>query len=165
MIPLVPYQKFVIEVPYSREELIRRLGSEISGRPQDRGSSGERTKSFKGEISDEGFQISRIINYRNSFLPVIEGRFSPQVKGVRVEIKMKLHSVVLIFCIVWLCFFGRFVIAAATNILDAGRVNIRMLFPFGIFLLFYLIATIAFGVEAKKASRLLIKIFGVEGFA
>src|SRR5262245_19320047 len=163
MTPLLPYQKIFIEVPYSRGELIRRLSKEVTGRPWKRGWVEERTELFEGVVSDAGFQISRIAGYRNSFLPVIQGRFHPHVKGVRVEITMRLHVAVLIFSVVWLSLVGQGVVGAATQILATGRVDSMLLIPFGLLLFFYLMVTIGFGVEAKKASKLLNRLFDAEG--
>jgi hypothetical protein len=163
MIPLLPYQKIVIEVPYSREELTRRLGKEVTGSKRSWGLSDKRAELFEGVVSDEGFQISRIIAYRNSFLPVIHGRFHPHVKGVRVVITMRLHVAVLIFSVAWLSFVGQVVIVAVPKILTTGRVDSVMLIPFGMLLFFYLIVTIGFGVEAKKASKLLNSLFEAGG--
>jgi hypothetical protein len=163
MIPLLPYQKIVIEVPYSREELTRRLGKEVTGRQWSWGWTEKRAELFEGVVSDEGFQISRIIAYRNSFLPVIQGRFHPHVKGVRVEITMRLHVAVLIFSVVWLSLVGQGALAAGAQILTTGRVDSVMLIPFGMLLFFYLMVTIGFGVEAKKASKLLNSLFEAEG--
>src|SRR5262249_28686794 len=155
MIPLLPYQKLVIEVPYSREELTRRLGKEVTSRTRRWGSFEKRTELFEGVVSDEGFQISRIIDYRNSFLPVIQVRFYPHVKGVRVEVTMRLPVAVLIFSIVWLSMVGIFLGGAATHFLATRSVDAVTLTPFGLSLFFYLMVTIGFGVEAKKASKLL----------
>jgi len=163
MIPLLPYQKLVIEVPYSREELTRRLGREVTDRKRGWGWSEKRAELFEGVVSDEGFQIKRIIDYRNSFLPVIQGRFYPHVKGVRVEITMRLHVAVLVFSVVWLNMVGIGVVGVATHILTTRSVDAVTLIPFGMLLFFYLMVTIGFGVEAKKASKLLNSLFEAEG--
>ncbi len=106
MIPLLPYKRLVFESPLSQEEVIHRLTLEVA-KPR----SGlqlqwfeKRTEKFEGTVSEEGFQINRIIRYRNSCLPVIHGCFSPLMKGVRIEVTMKLHIVVLAFSIIWLSF-------------------------------------------------------------
>ena len=162
MIPLLPYQKLVIEATCSREELTRRLG-EVTSRPRSRGSFKEKLELFEGVVSDEGFQISRIIDYRNSFLPVIKGRFYPNIKGVRIEITMRLHAAVSIFSIVWLSMVGPGVVGATTNIIATRRIDDMSLIPYGMFLFFYLMVTIGFGVEAKKASKMLNRLFEAEG--
>jgi hypothetical protein len=159
MIPLLPYQKLVIEVPCSREELTRRLAKEVTGRKRNWGRPEERAELFEGVVSDEGFEITRIIDYRNSFLPVIQGRFYPHVNGVRVEITMRLHVAVLIFSVFWLSMVGVSAVGAASHILATRSVDAATLIPLGMLLFFYLMSTIGFGVEAKKASNLLNKLF------
>ena len=163
MIPLLPYQKLVFESALSREEIIRRLSREVATRRW--GWFEKRPELFEGTISEEGFQISRIIRYRNSFLPIIHGRFYPSVQGVRVEVMMRLHIAVLIFSIVWLSFVGLGAAAVAFQLLATGRVETVTLIPFGMLLFFYLMVTIGFGVEAKKAVNLLSRLFEADSFS
>jgi hypothetical protein len=61
---------------------------------------------YEGTVSETGFKISRIIHYRNSFLPVIRGRFEPQVDGTTaIHIHMGVHTFVIAFlgfwCSIW----------------------------------------------------------------
>ena len=163
MVPLLPYQKLIFESPLSREELFRKLSREVSNRR--RGWPDKRTELFEGTISEEGFQINQIIRYRNSFLPIIHGRFFPSVQGVRVEVVMRLHVVVLIFSIVWLSFVGLFAAVVVSRLLATGRVETVTLFPFGMLLFYYLMVTIGFGTEAKKASELLSGLFETESLS
>src|ERR1700733_10296347 len=46
---------------------------------------------FEGDVSPQGFNISRIISYRNSCIPVIQGRFEPSATGTRIVIEMNMH--------------------------------------------------------------------------
>ncbi|MEM7796135.1 MAG: hypothetical protein AAF579_16980 [Cyanobacteria bacterium P01_C01_bin.118] len=57
---------------------------------------------YQGTISDVGFEIRRIIHYRNSFLPNIQGRFELLPVGTAVHIRMQLHPLILAFMAVWL---------------------------------------------------------------
>jgi hypothetical protein len=159
MIPLLPYTQLVFESPLSKEEVVRRLTLEVASRRWGWGLFERRTELFEGEVSEGGFRISRIIRYRNSFLPVIHGRFSPLVKGVRIDITMRLHVAVLIFSIVWLSAVGFGALAFASQFLSTGKIEGGMLIPLGMLLFFYLMVTIGFGVEANKASKLLSGIF------
>ncbi len=155
MIPLLPYRKFVFESPLSIEEMIRRLTLEVANRHYGWQWSERRTEKFEGTVSADGFRISRIIRYRNSFLPVIDGRIRPLVKGVRVEVTMRLHIAVLIFSVVWLSFVGLGAAGVASQLLTTGKAEVWMLIPCGMMLFYYLMVTIGFGVEAHKASKLL----------
>ena len=161
MIPLWPYQKLVFNSPLSREELIRRLAREVSksrwGLLFDR-----RRELFEGTITGEGFKISRIIRYRNSFLPVIQGNFSNTAKGVRVDVTLRLHRAVLVFSAVWLSFAVLGIVAVASKVLRSRQLGEERLVPFAMLAFFYLLVTLSFGFEARKARRLLSEVFEAE---
>ncbi|HYX72204.1 MAG TPA: hypothetical protein VE732_05495 [Nitrososphaera sp.] len=123
-----------------------------------------RTEKFEGEVSETGFKISRIIRYRNSFLPIVQGQFTPSVKGMRIEVRMRLHMAVLIFSILWLSFFGAVAVAFISQIISTGKFEGGMFIPFGMLLFYYLLVTISFGVEANKASKLLWDIFEADDY-
>lgn len=159
MIPLVPYKRLVFEYPLSKEVIIRRLTPEVAKPRSGLQWLEKRTEKFQGTVSEEGCQISRIIHYRNSFLPVIHGRFSPLAQGVRIEITMKLHAVVLAFIIIWLGFVGRMAVLAAPQMLTTGRVEGWGAILWAMLIFFYLMVTIGFWIETNKASKLLSRIF------
>ena len=46
---------------------------------------------FEGDVSAQGFNITRIISYRNSCIPIVSGRFEPSATGTRIVIEMKMH--------------------------------------------------------------------------
>ena len=160
MIPLLPYKQLVFESSLSKEEVVRRLSLEVASRRW--GWFERRTEKFEGAVTEGGFQISRIIRYRNSFLPVIQGRFYPLAKGVRIEVTMRLHMAVLIFSIVWLSIVGVGALAFGSQIIATGKIEAGMLIPFGMLLFFYLMVTIGFGVEASKARKQLSGILEAE---
>ncbi|HPE31203.1 MAG TPA: hypothetical protein PLV61_08415 [Parvularculaceae bacterium] len=54
-----------------------------------------------GTASQSGFKIQRVIGYRNSFLPVIVGRFGPRHDGTRIDVVQRLHYVVATFMLFW----------------------------------------------------------------
>ena len=57
-------------------------------------------KKFQGEMFDDGFKISRIISYRNSFHPTINGSFQKNANGTDIFIKFELSDFVIAFMIV-----------------------------------------------------------------
>ena len=64
-------------------------------------------KIYQGEISDTEFKISRIISYKNSFLPIIYGNLSETEEGTEIIMKLMPHWFVVIFFLVWcIGFFG-----------------------------------------------------------
>ncbi len=54
---------------------------------------------FEGNVSPQGFRISRIISYRNSCIPIIGGRFEPSSAGTRIVIEMKMHTLGYVFLV------------------------------------------------------------------
>src|ERR1700722_6519969 len=54
---------------------------------------------FEGPVSPQKFQISRIISYRNSCIPMISGRFEPAGAGTRIVIEMRMHPLGYVFLI------------------------------------------------------------------
>lgn len=161
MLPLLPYQQLVFASPLSKEEVIRRLTLEVAKPRSGLQWFEKRTEKFEGTVSEAGFQIHRIIRYRNSFLPVIHGRFSPLGPGVRIEVTMKLHLVVLAFSLIWLSLVGGLAVVAIPQMLSTGRVEGGAAVLGVMLVFFYLMVTIGFGIEANKASKLLSRIFEV----
>ena len=63
-------------------------------------NTGENTKRFKGKIEENSFRISRYIDYKNSFLPVIKGDISSNKNNdTEIQLKMSTHIFVKIFSI------------------------------------------------------------------
>jgi hypothetical protein len=54
---------------------------------------------FEGDVSPQAFNISRIISYRNSCIPVIRGRFEPSAAGTRIVIEMKMNPLGYVFLV------------------------------------------------------------------
>lgn len=161
MIPLLPYQKFVLESPFSQEEARRRLAAEVAPLRSGWQWIEKRTEKFEGTVSAEDFEIHRIIRYRNSFLPVIEGRISPGMPGTRIEITLKLHIFALIFSLIWLVFVGPLAAETVQQILTTGSVEPGGVIPCLMLIFFVLMMLIGFGIEAHKARKLLGRIFDV----
>ena len=72
----------------------------------------KKDKPYEGKITDNYFKINRIINYRNPFLPVIEGYISIHRGRTKVAVIMKPFAFALNFTLIWLAFVGLGCIAA-----------------------------------------------------
>jgi hypothetical protein len=59
------------------------------------------TKYFEGEVDEANFKMRRIIKYRNSFLPQINGAVDAVEMGSIVSVKMRLHGFVAVFSSIW----------------------------------------------------------------
>ena len=62
---------------------------------------------FTGTVNADGFRIMRTISYRNSFLPLIEGRLRATPHGSEVRLRMRLIYPVLVFIAVFAFTFVR----------------------------------------------------------
>jgi hypothetical protein len=55
-----------------------------------------------GIVDDDSFRVRRDIRYRNSFLPLVWGRFVSTPTGTRVNVIMFMHPLVALFMVFWL---------------------------------------------------------------
>jgi hypothetical protein len=149
----VPFYRFEIDVDASPQVVVERLRSIV----RDKLPFGESLRRmwpfanplgapFLGSVQDESFKFRRDIRYRNSFLPMIWGRVTPNVVGARVYVTMFIHPLVALFMIFWLGIAGH----GAVSVPSASSVIPGGMFAFGIAL-----TVGAFIPEAIKAKRLI----------
>jgi hypothetical protein len=154
----LPYDKFEIETTMSPEAFVAALNSQVEPKRLFRMSSNHLP--FQGDISRDGFRITRIIHYRNSFLPIVSGKYFPGPSGIVVEIWMGLHPLVIVFMCVWFggVGFGAFAMLSG---LVTGQVQASpiLLIPFGMLLFGWALVSGGFWFEAKKQKRMLIEMF------
>ena len=113
-------------------------------------SSSAEEQPWQGTVGDERFSIRRVIRYRNSFLPMIHGRFEPDGLGSQVTVTMSLHPFVILFLIF---FCGQSVlITSALQASAAAPPFFYLWMP----LMALAITLIGFAPEAYKARNMLI---------
>ncbi|MEB3336687.1 MAG: hypothetical protein VKJ46_04440 [Leptolyngbyaceae bacterium] len=150
---LLPRDTFTLSTADSLPVVLQRLTAQVEAPKGFRFS--RQHAPYEGTVSEQGFQINRIIHYRNSFLPVIRGRFEPEAKGTLIYIQMGLHPFVMAFLGFWVLAWYSGVIPMI--LLGAMPVAIAALFA-GIPLLMLVIFGIAFWTEAKRSRRELTQI-------
>jgi hypothetical protein len=148
-----------IETALSIEEAQRRLAGAVEPRQVLRWSLKPRSKPFEGSVDGEQFRISRVIGYRNSFLPQISGRIRQGPQGAVVEATLALHVVVMIFMAVWLLGVGCAGVAVLSATFSRGSFEPFGLIPLGMFVFGVLLCTLGFNFEASKAKALLRQLF------
>jgi hypothetical protein len=118
-------------------------------------------KPFRGTTDAAGFKVTRVIRYRNSFLPVVSGRIQAQGTGSRVHVDMRLHTLVAAFMTFWLGAVGLFAVAfAAQFLLYPGETDpVMLLAPLAMFALGWALTTFGFWFEAARQERMLRGIF------
>ena len=163
-----PYRRFVIDTLMPREAAVAAIEKIVEPRKLWRGIFSSGHREFQGEVSSEGFKVSRIIHYRNSFLPMVIGHFERIPEGTRVAITMRMAWPSITFGWIWLVANG--VIAAI--FLEPSRASALFgdsnfgqalsrakgplsYVPLGVIAFTYILCSGFFAFEARKARRIL----------
>jgi hypothetical protein len=155
-----PFRKFEFSTPMSIAHAARVL-QEIVEPPRKWGSPTSTKRGFfEGRVATGGrFKIHRVINYQNSFVPIIEGNFRRDQRGTLVTLNMRLVWPVVP---VW---FGIMLFLAWSSVsVDsplAGPFGVRMLL-LAMTLVIYLVATIPFAIEMRIAMKRLLELLRSE---
>lgn len=155
---LLPYDRFSVQTTQPLTAVINLLSEQVEA-PRLRWGLTRNCARYTGTISDTGFTIHRIIYYRNSFLPKIQGRFESLPQGTVVHITMQLHPLVLAFMLFWLVGWYSLTIPMAiagtlTSDIFGGMAALFLVAPVVMHLVFF----VAFWVEARRSRRELIQI-------
>ncbi len=119
-------------------------------------------KEFQGKVNNYRFNIKRIINYKNSFLPVISGKIEKRtypIKGSQISVMMRMNWLVMIFSLFWIGTLFLFICNQIVNLIYGEEINKASLIPMFMFFLGFLLINGGFSHEASKARKLLINIF------
>ena len=136
---LWPYHSFDIETALSLDDCIASLSSEVEPNKWFRFST--KHKIFQGVVSHAGFKITRIVHYRNSFLPVVYGTFRSGLRGTTVAIKMRMHPWVTTFMCVW---FG------GVGLVLVVLIDFQRLIPLGMLIFGLALINGGFWFEVKR---------------
>ena len=165
----LPFDNFKLQTKLSATEVQQRIESIMEPKKGFSFSfSGNRTKPYEGRLLGHSFEINRIINYRNSFLPVIKGHISTYLGKTEVAIKMRPVVFVLIFMSFWLGIVGMvclgFITAAILNfsqLLKQGFSPVALI-PFAMFGFGYALLTIGYKAESRKSKTFLTELLEAE---
>ena len=141
---IIPSEKIVITTPLSKHEVKRILMENI--RPKKGLTIGfNRTRNkelFEGDLTQDKFNIQRIITGRNSFLPQIKGQIQPNNNGTKLTANLKVHTFIIVFMIFWLTFVGFAFVMGIIGVIHQGTNPFMLILPlimiaFGIGLVHY----------------------------
>jgi hypothetical protein len=150
-----PFRKFEFSTPMSTAHAARVL-QEIVEPPRKWGWPTSTNRGyFEGRVAGSRFKIHRIINYQNSFRPIIEGTFRRDGWGTLVTLNMRLVWPVMPFWLGIVLFLAWSSVAVHSRL--AGAFGVRMLL-LAMTLFIYLVATIPFAVEVRAAMKLLLEL-------
>ncbi|PSK94378.1 hypothetical protein [Taibaiella chishuiensis] len=161
-----PYENFVLRSRLSPEAAADKLEKAVVTFGSGRSSafSSDPNRPFRGTVSGTDFKITRIIGYRNSFAPVITGTLSGY-PGTELDIRMRMHTGVLIFCCIWMGAIGLSAILAATGFYNTANAAVPFpMLPICLFMLVaaYVMATAGFKYESRKSKNLLKALLEAE---
>ena len=158
----LPWENIEFKTNLTKEEIINRLNNVV----EPKGVFGifflkkySYGKPFEGEIYENGFKIRLITFYGNSFHPIIVGNIIENNEERTISIKMRCHYFTLGFMSIW---FGGIIIGLFNNLIKAksGVDIVSGIIAVLIFLaLGYLLMTLPFKFESKKAKKLLNGLF------
>ena len=156
---LLPYHTFTLKTHEPLPDVIDKLNAHIEAPKTFRWTFSRNHAPYAGRISSDGFEVRRIIHYRNSFLPTIRGRFESGSQGTVIRITMRLHPLVIGFLVFWyftwysatipLFFFGIF---SGDVVIVEGLLFLGL--PIFVLLTFWC----AFWYEANRSRRELTQI-------
>jgi len=157
----LPYEDFHIITPLKPAEVQALLAKETEPVKQFSFSTLFSRSSgyyFSGYVVNGMFEISRVIDYRNSFLPQIKGSTEAWLNGSRLHITMQLHPAVMAFMFIWMGGVGLAAVAVISAGFSERSFEPLSLIPLAMFLFGYLLSTGGFKYESRKAKAKLIDL-------
>lgn len=142
----LPFHRFEIVSPLDRQAAVDAMKAHVEPENWFRFGGPRDNARFEGTIDGDGFHVRRIIGYRNSFLPVIDGKIHAGASGSRIEVQMRMFLFVYAFCAVW-------IVGVLTAVVAGGNVGLLISGPMLLFL--YAMTMIGFWIEAGKQERTL----------
>ncbi|CAM3062455.1 hypothetical protein DRF59_17130 [Chryseobacterium flavum] len=153
----LPFERITYRTNLSEQEIITRLSGFVE--PRKYGFRRSYVKDYEGFVNEKNFEISRIIQYRNSFLPQISGIIQKNNYGTEIEVTMKLHVFVFIFLLFWCSIaIGIFIMIGSTE----KKMSVEFFMPLLMLLFVYALTMIGFKVESKRSKEYLKKSFEAE---
>ncbi len=159
----LPFENITYKSRLSQEEILKRLEEVVDTENQSKFKSvfSKKTtdKPFSGTIDGNTFRISRIISYRNSFLPVITGMIEKDFGHTKIYVKMKPALFVIVFMSFWLGIVGIVAIGVLVAMIYSHRFEPPSLIPIGMFIFGIALTLGGFKSESIPTKKRLAKIF------
>ncbi|HYV95199.1 MAG TPA: hypothetical protein VE978_25720 [Chitinophagales bacterium] len=158
---VLPFENYKLISPLSEDEVIKRLAQIIE--PKETFNhffwTKNSSKPYEGKLKDGYFKIRRIIDYRNSFLPMIMGHVSQTQAYTEIRIRMRPAKAVIIFMIFWMGVVLSVCIVVLLALIAQYRQVLKEGFSFGALIPFIMVVfgcllfTIPFKYESKKSKQ------------
>jgi hypothetical protein len=151
-----PHHRFEIQSALAPTAALDALKAHVEARRMFRVGlpSSKNDKRFQGVVGADSFEITRVIGYRNSFLPQVSGKIRGAGSRSVVDVEMALFAPVIILLIVIMAMLLLMVGAVAFEADVMGLLSLVLLPA-----LAYGAVLWAFWFEAEKQERALREIF------
>ncbi len=106
---------------------------------------------FEGTVQGDHFKINRIINHRDSFLPIIEGSFRGAGPETIVTLNMRMAWPVVILC-------SGFMLALLWSLIRESAIHGTQKGLIGMMLFVYFLPTVCFATEVRIAMKRLLEL-------
>lgn len=116
------------------------------------------TKTFEGAVTGTSFQMQRVIFYKNSFLPRLEGEVLPDSTGTIIRVSARLPLFIHVFMIIWLAGVAFATLFTLPAFFIGGMKHFPLLIPPGMLVFGIGLSVGAFQYENKKAKEELCRI-------
>ncbi len=153
----LPYEHITYKTNLSEQEVLTRLSGFVE--PKKFGLGRNYIKEYEGSIDNNSFEISRVIQYRNSFLPDINGIIQKNNNGTEIQVIMRLNLFVLIFLLFW-CSISTCVFIMIT--LTQKKMSVEFFMPLLMLIFVYALTMVCFKIESKKSKEYLRRSFEAE---
>ncbi|MFN0063228.1 MAG: hypothetical protein ACKVPX_12040 [Myxococcaceae bacterium] len=140
------------------DEIIRRLGAATEPSKWLRNPFSRNHKPYQGQITGSTFKVTRVIHYRNSFLPTVVGSVRSDGTGAVIEATLRLNPFVTAFMALWLGGVTAGAIGMTAHQLSGGKNPAAAVVPALMFVFGYLLMQGGFLFESRKAKRFLEEI-------
>ena len=159
----LPIENLSYQTNLSVDEVMSRLSKYIEPKKAFRfGLFGKAaTKPYEGQIIGHSFEINRIINYRNSFLPQITGVIEGNTTGTTIKVKMRMHIFVIAFICFWLFGVGIAGFAFLYQGISDSSYSLFTFIPLGMLLFLYALMMFGFKLESSRSKKDLQNLFEV----
>lgn len=147
---LIPSDQIDIISPHTKAEVEYRLKENIQPKRgiEIRLTKPKNQKAFEGVLTQNGFQIQRVINGKNSFLPQIKGTIQGGINGTKVQIDLTIHRFVIVFMTIWLSMISFFLIGTVYGIITQDTNPVFAIVP--LIMIAFGIGMVHFGYSSEK---------------
>ncbi len=165
--PEPPVWRELIALPWRRYEILTHMPpaealaaiSRVTGaRGSLRHPVWRRSGDFEGTVGPDGFEINRVIRYRNSFVPMITGKIASAPGGTLITISMRPWWFASVFWLFWMGFVAVFLVVMLLPKSDQHSQPMGALVALGMLAFGYLVCSVGFGLEARWARQILEKL-------